>query len=101
MKICQLPKNYDENLESVVRPTLYASLVAHLIFTIFMFGNNEIFSQDATLLTSVASTVNNVTDNISNESKNIVTKFFSRTVLDYNIVLTVVLLLILALVLVK
>jgi hypothetical protein len=43
LKICKLPKKFDEKLESSARKALYAMLFIHLGFSIWIYGNSEMF----------------------------------------------------------
>jgi len=101
LKICRLPKNYDEKLESIIRTTLYVIVVVHLLFTIFMYGNSDIFNQTVSVFTSFTTSVNTITSNISNASSGVVTKFFKRIILDHNLVLFIILVIILVIIILK
>nr|BAK01125.1 predicted protein [Hordeum vulgare subsp. vulgare] len=98
LRVSKLPKNYDESLEFVVRPTLYVILLLHLIMAIFGFGNTQIFQGTSNTFTSYTDSISNT---ISDNSANVVTRFFKRTVLTQNIVLLVLLIIIIAGFLVK
>lgn len=91
LRVCKLPKNYDEKLESVVRVTLYGVIVLHLCFTIFMYGNPNIFNQSSSF-DSYSSVVSSISNTLEEGSQNIVTKFLKRATLNFNIPLVVVLL---------
>jgi len=101
LRISRLPKNYDENLETVVRMTLYCILVLHLVFSIFMFGNPQIFDQTQSALSIVTSTFDNITGQIDQSKDGIHTKFFKRTMLQHNVILFILLLLIITIFVVK
>jgi len=101
LRVSRLPKNYDENLEQVVRPTMYVALVAHLMFAIFMFGNNDVFGQVVSTFSSVTDSVSSITNQISTRTEDIPTKFFRRAVQDYNFILFILLIVFLAIFVVK
>jgi len=58
LRVAQLPKNYDQHLSIVVRITLYAAVVIHLIFAIFMFGQPDILKEVKIIFSTVFSDLN-------------------------------------------
>jgi len=91
LRVCKLPKNYDEKLEQVVRITLYGIIILHLLFTIFMYGNPSIFNQQTSTFDALSSTISDISSSLSEESDSMVTKFFRRAALSHAIPLVVLL----------
>jgi len=91
LRVSKLPKNYDENLETVVRQSLYFIGVIHLIFTIFMYGNPKIFEQKLFSNALFSNTINTIASTVQSGTDNLVAKFFTRIQIQHNIVLTIIL----------
>jgi len=91
LRVSKLPKNYDEQLEKVVRVTLYGIIIMHLIFTIYMYGNPAIFDQTVSTLTPLTKSVSSISKNISDNSENVFIQFFRRAQLQHNLPLVVLL----------
>lgn len=98
LRVAQLPKNYDQHLSVVVRITLYAAVVIHLIFAIFMFGQPDILKEDSSFVSGSASSI---ASSISTSSENVIVKFFKRMVIGHNISLTIILIAVIVLYLFK
>ena len=44
LKICRIPKNYDEKIEKYVTNVLFIIIILHLLMAIWIFGHEEIFN---------------------------------------------------------
>jgi len=43
LKLCKTPETFGHNLETVVRRAMYAAVLIHLPFAIFIFGESTLF----------------------------------------------------------
>lgn len=49
LRICKIPKRFDEKLEQKVRQALYVILLIHLVFAVWVYGNPELFGEGSTI----------------------------------------------------
>jgi len=89
LRVSKLPKNYDENLENVVRTAMFPSIVIHLAFTIFAFGCPSVFNAESSSIGAFTSAANAVSSAVSSSSENYAVKFFKRCVIEHNLVLSI------------
>jgi len=100
LKFSKLPESYGSNLETIIRRTLYAAIILHLLIAIFIFGESNLFVDGITVVSS-GSTVDSIQTNAASNSENVVAKFFTRAGYKYNILFVVLLLLTIIFYLVK
>ncbi|KRX00706.1 hypothetical protein PPERSA_00933 [Pseudocohnilembus persalinus] len=50
LKICRIPKNYDEEMQNIVKKIIWIAPILHLIFAIFIYGNFQIFYESQTFI---------------------------------------------------
>jgi len=91
LKASKIPVNYDEKLESIIRPTFYIIIVLHLIVSVAMFGNHQMSSDNETI-----SYTNIVLGNSQNK-----TSILFKFQLSRNLVLICLFIIIVAIFLVK
>lgn len=101
LKVSKLPKNYDQKLETVVRTTLYAAVIIHLVFAIFVYGQPDILDPSYSVISSVSGSVTQISTKINSGTDNVIQKFFNRLTAGPNIVLFILLIVALAMYLLK
>ena len=58
-RYCRIPKTFDEALDLEVSSLLPYAIIIHFCFSIWMFGNTEIFAFDEITFTSLTTTQSN------------------------------------------
>mmetsp|Transcript_106408 Transcript_106408/g.148326 ORF Transcript_106408/g.148326 Transcript_106408/m.148326 type:complete len:115 (-) Transcript_106408:428-772(-) len=71
--------------------TLYYIVIAHMMFAIWLYGVNDIFETSYST-SGASSTVSAITSNINTANSSVVSEFFTRVTLEWNLILFIVLL---------